>query len=76
MFQRVEVLAAVILGVVLGGCSSTPTNDQERRVVGETVTGSNIPRRESSVKSGVTTVEKDSVESVFQRPGPIYKPGG
>ena len=73
MFHRVQVFAAVSLGLALVACSSTPpTADEQqaqaqaRPVVRDTITGSNIPRRESSAgKAGVVTVEKDSVENVF-----------
>jgi hypothetical protein len=65
MFHRIQVLAAFSLGITLVACSTPPAGEEQPYVARETITGSNIPRKDAQVKSGITTVEKDSVENVF-----------
>ena len=77
MFDRVLVLAAVSLGLTLVACSSTPpANPEEHHVVRDTITGSNIPRKESNAKAGISSVERDSVQDVIRPQSPRGKPGG
>ena len=77
MFHRIQVLAAVSLGVTLVACSTPPAGEEQPYVVRDTITGSNIPRKDANVKSGIVTVDKDSVQNVMQPATTARgKPGG
>ena len=68
---------ALAVALVAGTCGcSTPTPNPNQRETRETVTGSNIPRRESQPRSGATVIDKDSISDLIKSNGARGRPGG
>jgi len=67
--------AAGLIVLLLAACAA-PEGEATLRPAGETITGSNIPRREGAVRSETNIMIDDGIRDMTKSNGPRGKPGG
>ncbi|GAP37021.1 hypothetical protein ABXN37_17915 [Piscinibacter sakaiensis] len=72
LHRLLPLLAATAATLGLGACASAPegTDTAPRAVIGDPITGSNIPRRDPTRKpvNNVTTTTAEGLKEVFNKP--------